>query len=208
MVAGSLVVTGTLALLGFLYAVDVVGWPRFALNREYTPASTWSAVLLLLAAAAAARTASGSGAPGRWVLAGLFAYMAVDEEMAIHEALERATGVDWQTLFAPVIAVAAIAFVWVVRGIDRREVRWLLVAGAAAWGTAQLFEKLEWHGAVPQPHYKAFMLSEETLEMLGSTLFATGFAVLAVLAATHRPRAREVAGSPRALTRVKTREPV
>jgi hypothetical protein len=56
------------------------------------------------------------------------------------------------------------------------------VGGAGVWTVAQLFEKLEWHGAIEQSHYRALMLSEETLEMLGSTLFAAAFAVLAVSA--------------------------
>jgi hypothetical protein len=177
--AAALAVTTVLAALGFLQALQVVTWPRFSLEAEYTPASAWSALLLVLAGVAAALSASVRGSVAGWWLAGLFGYMACDEAFAVHESLERVTGVDWQLLFSPVIAVAAVAFLMVLRAVDRRDVRWTLLAAACAWTVAQVFEKLEWHGAVRQPHYTAMMLAEETLEMLGSTLFAAGFALLA-----------------------------
>jgi len=177
--AGALVVTTALVSLGFLQALQVVTWPRFSLDAEYTPASAWSALLLVLAAVAAALSASVRGSIAGWWLAGLFGYMACDEAFAVHEALERVTRVDWQLLFSPVMAVAAVALLGILRRVDRRDVRWTLLAAACAWTAAQVFEKLEWQGAVRQPHYTAMMLAEETLEMLGSTLFAAGFAMLA-----------------------------
>ena len=207
-VAGSLLVTGALAFLGLLYELRVVTWARFAMDREFTPASMWSALLLVVAAVEAARTASGSGSFARWTLAALFAYMACDEALGVHETLERVTGVDWQLLFAPVVAVAAVAFVQVLRGIGRRDVRWTLLTGAGAWVVAQVFEYLEWQGAVRQPHYRALMLSEETLEMLGSTLFAAAFALLAASAVRRRSRQRAVARSTDALAPVRSRERV
>jgi hypothetical protein len=180
--AASLLITGLCALFGLLYELGVVGWARFSLDREYTPASIWSALLLLFAAIAAARAARTRDGFARGSLAVLFAFMACDEAFGVHESLEKATGVDWQVLFAPIVALAAIAFFVVLRGIVRRDVWWALIGGAGAWTVAQLFEKLEWHGAIEQPHYRAMMLSEETLEMLGSTLFAAAFAILAVSA--------------------------
>ena len=180
--AASLLITGLCALLGLLYELGVVGWPRFSLDAEYTPASIWSALLLVIAAIAAARASRTRDGVARGSLAALFTFMACDEAFGIHEWLEQATGVDWQVLFAPIVVLAGVAFVVVLRGIVRRDVWWALVGGAGVWTVAQLFEKLEWHGAIEQSHYRALMLSEETLEMLGSTLFAAAFAVLAVSA--------------------------
>jgi hypothetical protein len=156
----SLLVTGVLACLGLLYELRVVGWARFSLDYEDTPASMWSALLLVAAAVAAARTARGRGGPARGSLAALFVFMAGDEAFGIHESLERVTGVDWQVLFAPIVGVAAVAFVVVLRGVPRPGARVTLVAAAAAWTVAQVFEKLEWHGGIKQPHYWAMMLCE------------------------------------------------
>src|SRR5262245_42625878 len=109
--AASLLIAGLCALFGLLYELGVVGWARFSLDREYTPASIWSALLLLVAAVAAARAARTRDGFARGSLAVLFAFMACDEAFAIHESLEKATGVDWQVLFAPIVALAAVAFI-------------------------------------------------------------------------------------------------
>jgi hypothetical protein len=210
-VGAALALTAALMLLGLLFELRVVRWPRFSLDAEDTPASAWSALLLFLAAAAAARSASGRATRARWWLAGLFAYMACDEAFAVHESLERVTGVDWQLLFLPVAAVAAAAFLRVLREIDRADVRWILLAAAGAWTVAQFCEKLEWHGAVRRPHYVALMLCEEALEMLGSLLFAVGFAELARAEAQRvrvaRARARGSRTRPTSPPRASARPP-
>jgi hypothetical protein len=55
------------------------------------------------------------------------------------------------------------------------------VAGGACWALAQVLEKLQWVDGAPRPDlYVGMMLTEEALEIIGSTLFLASVAHIAV----------------------------
>ena len=102
-------------------------------------------------------------------LGALFAFMAIDEVVQIHERLEGATDANWQLVYLPVMAVAGGVWLLVLRRLTGGP-RLLFVAGAAAWVVAQLFEWVQRDGAVLTHRWT--ILPEELLEMTGSALFA------------------------------------
>lgn len=174
---------GVVAALGFLGALTAhhdVHSRWFDLDGEYNLPALWSSVLLLAAGGLAALVAR---RPGWRVVAGLgllFGFMGFDEAVAIHERLEALTGIDWEVLYAPVVAVGAVAWLTVWR--RARSVVWArsaLVAGSAAWAVAQFLEKVQWHGDVQAAHYELMMVPEELLEMTGSLLFLAGVVLVA-----------------------------
>jgi hypothetical protein len=172
------VVIGVLAVLG---AVEVryEAAPAFDLDDELKLPALAAALILLVAVAAAWLAASADPA-GRWpwlVLAGVFALMAADEALSVHETLEDLTTVDWQTLYLPVMALAGIAWLAALGRVRRQPAAvLLLVAGAAAWGAAGLLEAAQWTGPrdaeVAVDGYGILMGIEEVLEMCGSAAFA------------------------------------
>lgn len=102
--------------------------------------------------------------------------MGVDEVIQIHERLERLLSYDWQILFSPLILLAGLGWLHVLLRIRRDAVAvsmWM--GGAAAWVAAQLLESAAWgwwFGPDRQAaNYLVMMISEELLEMIGSTLF-------------------------------------
>lgn len=125
-------------------------------------------------------------------LAGLLAFMALDEVALVHERLERKTGVDWQLLYLPVVLAGAVGYLRVVLLAHRiRAGRDALLLGAAAWVLAQALERLEWGGGAQtaaevqarqaMPGYQVMMVFEEVAEMAGSLALALG--LLGLLAA-------------------------
>lgn len=168
------VIAGVIALLGLLGCVHavVVRLEPFDLNGEGTVTAVFSASLLL-AAALVASAASRLVRPRSWgllVLGPFLAFMAVDELVSLHEKLELALGVDWQTVYLPVILVGGVAWVATLRDLrPRSSGRMLFVAGACAWVVAQVCEKLQYEGE--RLVHPVLSLPEETLEMAGSTLF-------------------------------------
>lgn len=163
-------------LLGALFIGDVTfaghGLYRFDLDAENTLPSAFSALLLLATALAAfadgrdpgrlpARAAIGLGA--------VFTLMAADEFLAVHEHIEKALGVDWQTVYLPIAAGAGVLWVRLARSFGERRVVSMWVLGAAAWGIAQVIEKVQWDGDVLVHVWT--IVPEETLEMAGSALF-------------------------------------
>jgi hypothetical protein len=108
--------------------------------------------------------------------------MAIDEATGMHEALERVSVVDWQTLYLPIMAVAGVLWSLALLQMVMLE-RLAFVAGALAWGVAQVLEALEWTGPRDAERavdgYGILMGFEELLEMTGSALFALA-ALLAV----------------------------
>ena len=154
----------------------------FNLDGEMNLPAAFSGLLLVAASAlgflvaAVGRTA---GIKARYVapVALLLGYMSLDEVMSFHERLESATGVDWQTLYAPVFLVAAVLAVLLLpelRPFPPAIV--LFLAGGGSWATAQVIEKLQWSGDHLLLPWS--IVPEETLEMTGSLLFLLGFLVV------------------------------
>jgi len=185
------------AVLGAAGAVTVHrgGGGPFDLDAELTLPALASAALLLCAAAAAGAAGFEDPAPRSWswaFLAALFTLMAVDEATGLHEQLERSSTVDWQTLYAPLVACAAVVWALCMRRLDWIE-RLAFAGGALAWGAAQVLEAIEWTGPRESERavegYGILMGAEELLEMTGSALFA----LAALVAARRWERARATA---------------
>jgi hypothetical protein len=188
------VVIGGLALGGALN-IKYDAAPAFDLDSEFrVPA--FVGALLLVAAAIAAWLAASTEPRGSWpwlVLAGLFVVMGVDEAAGTHEALEDLTGVDFQTLYLPLMAIAGVAWLAALRRVRRIPLAAVLLAlGAAAWAGAQVLEAVQWSGPreseVAVDGYGILMGIEEVLEMCGSAAFALGPLIAArAWAAATRP---------------------
>jgi hypothetical protein len=148
----------------------------FDLDGEGKPPAAFAGLLLLAAGALA--VAIGKHRGRAWTLLGAFlAFMAVDEALKIHERLQTLTGVDWQLLYLPVIALGAVVWLqaWRDAGSVTARARRLLTAGAAAWVVAQLGEALEYRDGEMVEQYAAIATAEEVLEMVGSSLFLLAF---------------------------------
>lgn len=104
------------------------------------------------------------------LLAGMLAFMAVDETTEMHENLQEVFDITWLLLYSPLMLVAAVGWLLTVRTLckDRPAVV-MLVAGAACWAVAQLFEHLQ--RANHMLVHRWMILPEEVLEMCGSGLF-------------------------------------
>jgi hypothetical protein len=176
-----LALAAVIAVLGVLGAIEVryESAPAFDLDDELKlPA--FAAALILLLAALTARAAAAADRDGAWpwiVLAGLFALMAADEVVSLHEALEDLFAVDWQILYLPVMAAGGVAWLVALLRLRRLPVAAaLLAAGAAAWAIAGVLESVQWVGPRETERaiegYGILMGVEELLEMGGSAAFA------------------------------------
>jgi hypothetical protein len=188
---GATVLIGALAIPGAL-TVRRGGGGAFDLDGELTVPALASAGLLLCAAYAAALAMRWDPVHSRrpWAaLALLFAVMGVDEATGMHEALEDASAIDWQTLYVPVVLIAGLAWLVALLRLRGRFERAAWLAAAGAWFAAQVLEALEWTGPRETERavdgYGIMMGFEELLEMAGSALFA-----VALLAAVRRWTAR------------------
>ena len=189
-VALSGVATTTFAILGILQRTKYPRWDLANLDSELSIATYFSALLLWSGAAGwlLAALATQPKAHSVWIWWLILAWLALDEGAAIHERVERWSGVDWQILYLPILAIAAIAWRGVVRRYrDREHIGLLLVAGAIAWAATLLLELIgHWGGEPATPIvYNTAMVAEEALEMAGSTLFIIA-SVLTVRGAARR----------------------
>ncbi len=107
-------------------------------------------------------------------LGGFLIFMGLDEGLKIHETAEKITGVDWQLLYLPLLLAGGIGWLlvwWRNAGIPRA----LWTLGAAAWVISQLLEACQWGWwwtpDVATDSYSSLMVTEEALEMTGSTFF-------------------------------------
>lgn len=122
--------------------------------------------------------------------------MGIDEVSQFHERIEGATGIDWEVLYIPIFLAAATILFFVYRSTLRIAPRAVLVlsAGLVFWAVAQVLEALEWDGDVKRPGYVLMMLTEETLEMLGSVAILIALLTIAYRRATtgrrHSPLTR------------------
>lgn len=188
---GGIVVLAVLATIhGLTVGIDDNGFESegplqfFNTDIEANVPTIYSGLLLFAAAFVAYRLGT-SRAGGRrrtwWAMAGFFTFMGLDEGMTIHEHVAYWVGVTWQLAYAPVGIVGFVAWVLVLRALGPYgSARTLWIGGAAAWFSAQVFERIQWNSAAdaPQPHYRFDALAEEILEMTGSLLF--GLALLRV----------------------------
>lgn len=115
------------------------------------------------------------GSLGLW-LAVVFLFMSVDEVFRVHERSERVTGIDYQLLLLPLIALAGAGWFHVLYKLRKNFITAIMwIVGAAAWGSSQLLEAAEWGWWVgddePAKQYVLMMITEELLEMSGSALF-------------------------------------
>jgi hypothetical protein len=181
------------AVLGAAYAEAKDGGPiptwfrsvPVGLNGEWTLPALYSALLLLTAGVLCFRAAWLVTTSGRFtplvVLGALFAYMGVDEFLAVHEHLERVVHLAWWKFYAPVAVVGGVAVLLTLRRIWAVVVaRSALLAGGACWLLSQLIETQQYDGT--ELVHRWTILPEEVLEMTGSLLFVV--ALLAVIGAT------------------------
>lgn len=178
------------AILGILQRTVYPRWDLANLDSELSIATYFSAILLWSAAAGwlLAALATQPQVRSLWIWWIVLAWLALDEGAAIHERIERWSGVDWQILYLPILAIAAVAWWGVVRRYRNQEhINPLLLAGAIAWAVTLLLELIEhWGGEPATPIvYNSAMVTEEVLEMAGSTLFIVA-AVLALRGAVRR----------------------
>ena len=165
---------GLFVALGILQRVAFPEWGFANLDSEVSIATRFSAALLWVAAfwwLLVALTAHPRSLAiwGWWAAV---AWLAFDEGSAVHERLERSSGIDWQILYAPLIAVAAMALWGVFRRFRSHErVAAMLLTGAGTWAVVLALELIQnWGGsAAPPATYVPTMIVEEALEMIGAT---------------------------------------
>jgi len=158
---------------GILQRVSFPGWAAANLDSEVSIATSFSAALLWLGSFWWLLVAFNAQPRSRplWVWWLIVGWLALDEGNAIHERLERWTGVDWQLLYLPVLAGAGVTWALVVRRYRvNRAIVGLLVGAAGVWGIALVLELVQNWGGVPirASIYDPTMIVEEILEMLGS----------------------------------------
>ena len=176
-------------VVGILQRVAFPDWGLANLDSEVSLATRFSSGLLWAGALwwvmVALTVRPRSVALWAWSL--IMAWLALDEGSAVHEQLERWSGIDWQILYLPVMGLAAVVWLALVRRyrLDRGVVV-LLVAAAAAWGTALMLELVQnWGGEPVQAAiYNPTMIAEEALEMIGSAVLLLA-AILALQIATR-----------------------
>jgi len=178
------VVIVAFAIAGTIVGTYTSGSPFNLVNEKTIPAFFSGAVLgcvgLCALLAAHCRIAA---KPIYWVaFALLMLVMSFDEVAGLHEKIEHWSGIDWQTVYAPVFVVAAVVW-WMLLSRLERLPRAMLLAGAAAWAVAQVLEYFEYDSAdQPVRGFSAMVIVEETLETTGSVLFL--LAVVITLRAT------------------------
>lgn len=173
--------------LGILQRTLYPTWSAANLDSEGS-AATWFAAGLLWAAAISWFLVAFAERPRRTVVfvwSGVIGLLALDEANAFHEALERSSGIDWQILYLPVLVLAGLVWWRIMRGFEKTPIATLLVGGATAWGVVLVLELVQNWGGPPvrAEIYDPTMITEEGLEMVGSTL--TFLAGLAALRALH-----------------------
>ena len=180
------VAIGVFAVMGILQRVAFPEWGAANLDSEMSVATWFSATLLWAAAfwwlLVAVTVRPRSLAIWTWWL--VLAWLALDEGSAIHESLERWSGIDWQLLYLPVMGIAAFAWWGVVRRYrSQARIAAVLMAGAAAWIVVLILEFVQnWGGSPAQAAiYVPTMITEEALEMIGSTVL-----LIAGILALHR----------------------
>ena len=215
----ALVIAGMIAVFGTLGAFNIsAGSPVHLLRLDFegTLPALFSSVLLFAAATLAfvlTGRASGVLRPVVPLILGLIlAFMAVDELAALHERLDHVMQAEWhlpsflhwQVGYVMAGMVGALLWLNVLdvvrrRGSDAAFTRTLALSlGAAfAWGVSQVLELLQWHGKAKAPGFEVMVVTEEMLEMVGSTLLAFALVLTVRSLSTvqgSRATSRELAG--------------
>jgi hypothetical protein len=180
-----------LGVMGALEFFTSAHLGKFNLDGEGTVPAVISGGFLFLAALlglAVTRVGSWERSERRALLlmAGFFTFMGIDEGLLIHERVGTLFHTHWQIPYLPVIAVAFVLWLRVLRALSANALAARLwIAGAAAWVAGQAFEVMQsafapqheaidgtvlpLHGAI-NLHF-AFTIMEELGEMTGSALF-------------------------------------
>ena len=168
-------VIAVFALLATLHFIVGEPFGVFRPDGEGKPPAAFSAALLLACGLLAVLGPLPAGQRRlAWRGIGvLLCMMSVDEALLIHERLQTLTGVDWLTLYSPVVALGAVLWLLVALGLRSRPAALALwVAGAGGWAVAQLLEQKSWEpGGVRVDGWQAMSIAEEALEAAGSTAF-------------------------------------
>ncbi len=148
----------------------------FDLNKEQTFPATFSGLLLLGAGALALLNGvvrSPNLADRRWwlVLAGVLAFLGIDEITALHEAVQDRVHVWGQATLIPIVIAGGVAWWITLQRLGPRSLGGrLLILAAFTWAISQGID-LELNEA-----WGWTIVPEELLEMCGSTMF--GLAML------------------------------
>lgn len=180
-------VIAVLAVAGAVYAWESPSsLSRFDLDEERTVPAFFTAFLLIACAVVALRLPRSVVSRAVAIaFAGLLVLASLDELAEVHEKLERRLDVDWQLLYIPVFAAAVAVLALFLMALRRNGLGLgLVLASAACWAGSQVLEALQWEDDGPAPGYTWMMVTEETLEMVGSALLL--LALLAALRAGHR----------------------
>lgn len=177
----------------------------FMLHEERTVPTWFSTVLiamnmvLLGLNALASRQIRGANSMLSWLsLAAVFAFLSLDEQITIHEAIGDRIGtaydVDGFLAFPWIIAgsaftaIVGLSYIGFLRRLPGRTARLFLLSAGIYIGGALIVEMIEGHTISTVGFGAAYYLlvtAEETMEMLGQALFL--FALLDHLAMTGRP---------------------
>jgi hypothetical protein len=173
---GAAALIATLATFGILQRTLFPTWSLANLDSETSAATFFSATLLWAAAAGWVLVAivTSDRRKATWTWAVILIFLAIDEGNAIHEKLERWSGIDWQVLYIPLLFAAGLTAWNLVRGRHLDTATRAFVATAAAWAITLLLELIQNWGGEPiaDAVYDPTMVAEETLEMVGATLMA------------------------------------
>ena len=173
------------ALFGVLGAIDIAGadWRILELNEEQTLPAYFSSLLLWAAAGLAVLVSQLAPGPARlWLLwAVALVILAFDEAGEAHERLQYHLDVSTLVALSPIIVVAGVTGLAVLRRIwDFAAARNLMLVGAAAWVLALVLDRAH-HPNGTNLDY--LIVAEEMVEMGGSILIALSLLGLARRAA-------------------------
>jgi len=177
---------GLLAVMGSLDTLAVVDLVLFDVKAELSFPAWFDATLLLVAAGLVLLFAQAGERPRgsrRWliVMSVVFALMAADELLAVHEKIGYRAGLTGggQILLAPLLLVAFLAWLATLKQLSPLPVaRLLFLGGAGAWVFSQIVDMLYFVDFEPGG---VFVL-EDTLEAIGTALFV--FALLGAVQKT------------------------
>jgi hypothetical protein len=172
-IAGLMIVFG---ILGSIVYPGGGALRAFDLNKEQTFPATFSGLLLLGAGALALLNGivrCPSWTDRRWwlVLAGVFAFLGIDEMTALHEAVQDRVHVWGQATLIPIVIAGAVAWWITLKRLGPQSIAGrLLILAAVTWALSQGID------AVLNEDYGWTIVPEELLEMCGSAMF--GLAML------------------------------
>jgi hypothetical protein len=195
-VADGLVIAALAALGSIHYWVHRM--QPFWLDGEHNFPSTFSAALLVCAAVMAVLVAREYRPQTKLRrvflgLAGLFAFMTLDEFEYFHEHINDHFDFPWQVAYAPILVAAAYLWITAWREMRARtDAAGLWIAAAAAWAAAQVLDLYQTTALDTNDNLTSFRVTvviEEGLEMIGSSLFI--FALIVALRSLSRPGAAD-----------------